>query len=101
MASIQFRIVVRGVNWPLLVELQAELFDLALNSENLEIQDLVWAPGEHPTIDSSYLPAKNGNHQAQTHGGKHRHGRSEHHDNNDPAFLTPWEPAGLVSALFS
>ena len=72
-----------------------------LNSENLEIQDLVWAPGEHPTIDSSYMPAKDGNHQAQTHGGKHRHGRSEHHDNNDPAFLTPWEPAGLVSALFS
>ena len=73
MASIQFRIVVRGVNWPLLVELQAELFNLALNSGNLEIRDLVWAHGKHPTIDSSYMPAKDGNHQAQTHGGKHGH----------------------------
>ena len=27
--------------------------------------------------------------------------QGEHHDNNDPAFLTPLEPAGLVSALFS
>ena len=95
MASIQFRIVVRGVNWPLLVELQAELFNLALNSGNLEIRDLVWAHGKHPTIDSSYMPAKPRLMEGNMDTEQLRQG--EHHDNNDPALLT----AGLVSASFS